>query len=63
MLQNIKLGLKKAKTLDIIALWYGMVWYGMVWYGMAVAVAISAFEYFLYRSKGNRFLFTGIYLI
>ena len=41
--------------------WYGMVWYGMVWYGMAVA--ISAFEYFLYRSKGNRFLFTGIYLI
>ena len=28
-------GFKKAETLAIIPLWYGMVWYGMVWYGMA----------------------------
>ena len=36
-----------AETIDIIALWYGMVWYGMVWYGRyGGAEQISAFACF-----------------
>ena len=33
-----------AETIDIIAVWYGMVWYGMVWCGGAEQ--IPAFAWF-----------------